>query len=168
MKPLLHLALFLLIIQSCSKNITGTAHTTNTTATYDFKDYMTQEQVSFLKDAYPWDKQNLLIINYRQPINYCHFDNHKITNQSKKWWANFYSKIATENCTTIHVYASGKLVKSQLDGLAYFDDRVDFLFKNFFTRLQSCFGLMVVREDGHYIQFNGHYSENQINKFVDY
>jgi hypothetical protein len=108
-----------------------------------------------------------LIINYSQPINSCHFDNNKITSEGKKWWRDFYSKINTDDCLNINVLANGERVKRRIDNLNYFDDKYDFLLKNFFKRKSSCFGVLVLNDEGYYIQFNGHYSERQVSKYIE-
>ncbi|WP_055445199.1 hypothetical protein [Lacinutrix himadriensis] len=134
---------------------------------YDFADKINTEQLNFIKKNYNWNNEKLLIINYSQPISSCHFDNNKITSDSKKWWRDFYSKINTEDCLNIKVLSNGELVKRKLDNIKYFDDKNDFLLNNFFSRKKSCFGVLVLNEQGDYIQYNGHYSERQVAKFIE-
>ena len=133
---------------------------------YDFADKMDSEKLLFIKNNYNWNNEKILIINYKQPISSCHFDNNKITSEGKTWWKNFYSKVDTENCLNIQVLANGERVKKKLDKIYYFDDENEFLLTNFFDRKKSCFGVLVINDQGDYIQYNGHYSERQVDKFI--
>ena len=134
--------------------------------TYDYADKIGSEKLNFIKRTYNWNNEKILILNYSQPIDSCHFDNNKITSEGKKWWKDFYSKINTEDCLNIKVLANGERVKNKLDNLKYFDDKNDFLFTNFFGRKKSCFGILVINNEGYYIQYNGHYSEKQVAKYI--
>lgn len=66
----------------------------------------------------------------------------------------------------IKFLANGERVKRKLDNISYLDDKNDFLLKNFFDRKKSCFGVLVINQDGDYIQYNGH-SERQVAKFTE-
>lgn len=134
---------------------------------YDYADKIDSEKLKFIKKNYNWNNEKILIINYCQPIDSCHFDNNKISSAGNKWWKDFYSKINTEECLNIKVLANGERVKNKLDGTHYFDDKNDFLLTNFFGRKKSCFGILVLNNEGYYIQFNGHYSENQVAKYIE-
>ena len=135
--------------------------------TYDYADRINSEKLNFIKKTYNWKNEKILILNYSQPIISCHFDNNKITSEGKNWWKNFYSKINTEDCLNIKVLANGERVKNKLDNINYFDDKNDFLLTNFFERKQSCFGVLVMNKEGYYIQYNGHYSERQVTKYIE-
>ena len=141
--------------------------TTDKPITYDFADKISIENLNFIKKNYNWNNEKILIINYSQPTNSCHFNNNKITSEGKKWWIKFYSKIYTGNCLNIQVLANGERVKKKLDNKKYFDDKNDFLLINFFSRKKSCFGVMVINNEGYYIQYNGHYSERQVAKYIE-
>ncbi len=135
--------------------------------TYDYADKIGSVKLNFIKKTYNWNNEKILILNYSQPINSCHFDNNKITSEGKKWWKNFYSKVNTEDCLNIKVLANGERIKNKLDNINHFDDKNDFLFTNFFSRKKSCFGILVLNNQGYYIQYNGHYSEKQVSKYVE-
>lgn len=135
--------------------------------TYDYADKINSEKLEFIKKNYNWNSQKILILNYSQPISSCHFDNNKITSDGKKWWKNFYSKINTDDCLNIKVLANGERVNNKLDNIYYFDDKDDFLLTNFFGRKKSCFGVLVINNEGYYIQYNGHYSERQVSKYIE-
>lgn len=144
----------------------GSRKTNSNSPEYDFTDKLDQEDLAYLKEVYHWKEEKVLIINFIQPESSCHFDNHKITPSGKAWWKNFYSQMNTENCLNIHVYANGKRVIGKLDGQKYFDDRDGFLLDNFFRRKRSCYGVMVVNDEGKYLQFNGHYSEGLVENYI--
>ena len=133
----------------------------------DFTGKVDSQNLDLIKQHYHWKDEEILIINYKQPISSCHFNNNKITSKSKNWWNEFYFKIKTDNTLNIHVLANGEKVKNKLDDLKYFDDKNDLLWNNFFYRKKSCFGVLVLNKDGDYFQYNGHYSERQVEVFID-
>lgn len=170
MKKIL-IGLIILLLYSCSttKNLDNETNDSKKEKPiiYDYADKISNEQLTFIKKTYNWGDEKILIINYSQPINYCHFDNNKITSKSKKWWNEFYSKINTEACLNIEILANGERVQQKLDNINYFDDKNDFFFTNFFIRKKSCFGVIVINNQGFYIQYNGHYSEKQVAKYIE-
>jgi hypothetical protein len=136
---------------------------------YDYADKINYEQLNFIKKSYNWNNEKILIITYVQPIaiSTCNIDYKTIPESGKKWREDFYSKINTEDCLNIEIFADGEKIKSKLDNLIYFDDKDNFLYDNFFSRKKSCFGIMVLNNNGFYIQYNGHYTETQIAKFIE-
>lgn len=136
---------------------------------YDYADKISTEQLTYIKNTYNWNDENILIIDYIQPIEIspCKLDYKFIPESGKEFRKKFYSKINTEGCLTIQVFASGELIKSKLDNITYFDDKDDFLYENYFSRKKSCFGILVINNDGYYIQYNGHNSERQVAKFIE-
>lgn len=136
---------------------------------YDYANKISNEQLTFIKKTYNWNTENILIINYVQPIEIspCKIDYKSIPESGKEWRKDFYSKINTEGCLNIQVFASGELLKSKLDNIIYFDDKNDFLYESYFSRKKSCFGILVVNNNGYYIQYNGHTSERQVAQFIE-
>lgn len=134
--------------------------------TCDFAGQIKDAKLAFIKNQYNWT-EDILIINYSQPLSICHFDNNTITSSTKSWWKRFYSKIDIKECKNIKVLYNGEKVKKKLDNVAYFDDYANFLYLNYFSRKESCYGILVVNKNGHYLQYNGHYSEKQVSKFID-
>ena len=133
----------------------------------DFAGKIDSQILDQIRDFYHWKEEEILIINFKQPLSSCHFNNNKITTGGKKWWKNFYSKINTENALNIQVLANGERVRRKLDDIKYFDDKNDLLYNHFFRRKSSCFGVMVINEEGEYYQYNGHYSERQVSAFIE-
>ena len=167
-KTILQILIGLLIL-SCSttKNVeTKIADVNNESQNY-YSGNINAEQLNFIKLNYNWNDEEILIINYKQPISYCHFNNNKITDSGIKWWKDFYSKINTENYLNIQVLANGERVRSWLDNVNYFDDKNNFLLENFFSRKKTCFGVLIVNNEGNYIQYNGHYSEIQVTLIIE-
>ncbi|GLB53007.1 hypothetical protein NBRC110019_20470 [Neptunitalea chrysea] len=64
------------------------------------------------------------------------------------------------------MHYNGEKIKRKMDNILYFDDVDDFLYNNFFNRKKSCHAVMVVNSSGEYLQYNGEYSENQLNSFI--
>lgn len=133
----------------------------------DFAGEVDSQDLILIRQYYHWKDEDILIINFKQPVSSCHFNNNKITSKGKKWWKDFYSKNNTENTLNIQVLANGERVKNKLDDLTFFDDKNDLLLNNFFNRKSSCFGVLVVNKDGDYFQYNGHYSERQVRVFIE-
>ncbi|PCI02537.1 MAG: hypothetical protein COB81_05110 [Flavobacteriaceae bacterium] len=172
MKKIL-IGLIIFLFYSCSttknaENRTNDSHKEKPLI-YDYADKINDEQLKFIKESYNWNNEKILIISYIQPIaiSTCNINYKTIPDSGKKWREDFYSKINTEDCLKIEVLANGEKVKNILDNIIYFDDKNDFLYDNFFNRKKSCFGIMVVNNDGFYIQYNGHYSERQVAKFIE-
>ena len=172
MKKIL-IGLIILLFHSCSttKNLDNKTNDSKKAKPiiYDYADKISNEQLNFIKKTYNWNDEKLLIINYIQPIEIspCKIDYKSIPESGKKWSKDFYSKINTQECLNIQVFASGELIESKLDNITYFDDKDDFLYDNYFSRKISCFGIFIVNNDGYYIQYNGHKSERQVAKFIE-
>src|SRR5690606_32790666 len=113
---------------------------------FDFRGELTAAQFLTIKHHYGWDEEQILIINYVQPRKYCHFDNGVFNSDNKKWWDAYNGGIDTEGCLNIHVFADSRRLRKKLDNTSLFDDKDDFLLENFFSRKQSCYGLMVVNQ----------------------
>jgi len=133
--------------------------------TYHFTGKIDENQLDFIKNNYNWKTARILIVNYKQPLSSCHFNNHTISNKSK-FWKRFYSNIDTENCKNINVMANGEKNFKNIDNKNIFDDKYDWLLYKFFIRKTSCFGVLVINSEGDYMQFNGHYSERQVSKYI--
>lgn len=174
MKKIVQLIILLLIL-SCSstksiekktiEKIDVKTHKIKTIV-FDYVGVINSEKLNFIKNNYKWKHEEILIINYSQPVKSCHFDNQVINSVTKKFWKEFYAKIDTENCLNIKVLANGKRFIGKLDNMIYFDDKDDFLLKNFFERKRSCFGILTIHKNGNYLQYNGHYSERDVAQYI--
>lgn len=132
-----------------------------------FSGDLEEAEVQFLKDNYPWPAGNLLLINFRQPRSNCHFDNYVVNNDTRRWYRNFYNEVDLKSAANIFVFSEGERVTKHLDNKTYFDDKEDFLLNNYFHRKASCFAIMAINDEGEYLQFNGHYSERQVNAYIE-
>lgn len=130
--------------------------------TYDFTGKLNEGEMKFMNDYYNWDSKEILIINFTQPRSDCHFDNHTHKTGNTKWWKDYYKKINIKNCSNIFVCPE----KHKRDKTLYYD-KANFLYDNFFNRKESCFGVLVLNKNGDYLQYNGHYSERQVSKFIE-
>jgi hypothetical protein len=173
MKKIL-IGLIIILFYSCSATINLENQTNDSKneeqIIYDYADKISDEQLTFIKKAYNWNDEKILIIDYVQPIEIspCELDYKSIPNSGKKWRKDFYSKINIEGCLNIQVFGSGEIIKeSKLDNITYFDDKNDFFYKNYFSRKKSCFGILVINNDGYYIQHNGHTSARQVAKYIE-
>ncbi|TMM31160.1 hypothetical protein FDT66_04110 [Polaribacter aestuariivivens] len=174
MKKSVIILILLFIVVSCSSSkliekptekINVKTHKRKTII-YDYVGFIDIEKLNFIKKNYKWNNEEVLIINYSQPVKSCHFDNHKINSVTKKFYKEFYEKIDTENCLNIKVLANGERVRRKLDNISYFDDKDDFLQTIFFERKKSCFGILVIHKNGNYLQYNGHYSERDVAQYI--
>jgi len=76
----------------------------------DFANRVNEKSLNFIKKNYNWNTCKILVINYSQPLNYCHFDNNLISKQIIKFFEDFYVKINKEDCLLIKVRSNGKRV----------------------------------------------------------
>ena len=164
MKKIL-IGLIIITFYNCST--TKTTNSLNTEIVYDYSGKVDNEQLIYIQKNYKWETNDILIINFNQPLSSCHYKNNRINKTTKTFYEDFYSKINTDNCSNIFVLSNIEKVKKKIDNKKYFDDKDDFLLKNFFHRKKTCFGVLVIRLDGYYIQYNGHYSKRQVAKFIE-
>ncbi|WP_191859264.1 hypothetical protein [Hanstruepera ponticola] len=132
------------------------------TIEYDFTGKLNEGQMKFMNNYYNWDSKEILIINFSQPRSDCHFDNHIHKTGYTKWWKDFYEKIDIKDCSNIFVCSE----KHNRDKTLFYD-KANFLYDNFFSRKESCYGVLVLNKNGDYLQFNGHYTEKQVSKFKE-
>lgn len=132
---------------------------------FDFVGELTTQQLEFLKTTYHWDAQDVLIVNYRQPLSDCHYDNSWIDREGKKWEEDFYKDIDLSRTLRLTVLYNGEKVPRKLDNITYFDDKDDFLYDTFFNRKKTCHGVIVINKNGDYMQYNGEYSPEQVDTF---
>lgn len=152
------------LITLCLIVITFSSFIKNEPNTYSGK--LNTIQLKFIKDNYPWKDGEFLIINYRQPKRSCHYNNYyKIA--SSTWFDNLYSKIKLHNISNIFIYADSKRAKKIIDFKKHFEDKNHYLLDNFFSKDKSCYGLMIINEQGDYKQKNGEYFQSDIVSFVN-
>ncbi len=127
----------------------------------DFKGKINNEELKFIKQQFDWNEEKILIINYTQLRSDCHFDNHKHLKEGGKWWKKFYSKIELNNC--LNKFACSEKHKGISD---LYIDRTNYFLKNYFSHKKSCFAVLVINKNGDYMQYNGHYSEEQVSHYI--
>ena len=126
-----------------------------------------EEQLKFIKENYNWNEENIIVINFLQPKRNCHYNAYGHLDVSKKYWANFYSKIDLTNVANRYVYSNAKAAKKILDSKIYLDDEKDFLLKNFFSKEPFCHGVLVINNFGFYEMLSREYSENEVTYFIE-
>lgn len=134
---------------------------------FDYAGKLNQKQFDFIKTTYQWNNEKILIINFRQPKSFCHFDHCEHYLKGNKWWRDFYSKVALESCQNLFVFSDKFRLDINIDDKNNFEDKNSFLLTNFFKKKKSCFGVMVLNERGGYFQFNGDYSQKQVASFIE-
>ena len=162
--------LLLFILFSCASVKTTTTekftNDENFPLIYDFKYKLEANEIEFLRKNYNWQEEDILIINFRQPRNFCHYDNNKVSKKTIKWWNDFYSKINIENCLNVFVYSENSRSLKNYNQQNYFLDKEKFIFMNFFNKKRSCDGVLIINKNGDYFQHGGHYSEKQVAKLI--
>lgn len=150
----------LLIVCSLSY---GQNNLENTDLKYDFAGKLSPDELKFTKLQFDWDSEDILIVNYTQLRTDCHFDNHTHKINSGKWWRKFYSETDISNSLVVF------LCSEKHEGIkGLYVDRTNFFLKHFFSRKKSCFAVLIINKNGDYLQFNGHYSEEQVSNYTQY
>lgn len=132
----------------------------------DYSGKLNVTQLNVIEGLFSWEKEELIIINYRQPIRYCHYDQY-ISVGSTKWFDDFYSELNLKNTHNVFVYYESKRSEGIIDGKKHFFDLNKYLFNNFFNKGKSCYGLLIVNKNGIYQQKIGEYSKKYIKKYIN-
>jgi len=98
---------------------------------FGFSGKIDKESLSFIKENYLWNNEKILIINFRQPKSYCHFNNSFINNQSLNFQKRFYSKINTNDCLIINVLSNKKNIRKKLMQKKHYIDKNKYFLNNF-------------------------------------
>jgi len=132
----------------------------------NYEGKLNKEQVEVLEGLFGWEKEELIIINYRQPKGYCHYDQY-MSIGSTKWFDDFYSELNLKDVHNIFVYYESKRSKGVIDGKKHFFDLNKYFFDNFFKKDKSCYGLLIVNKHGNYQQKNGEYSKKEVKNYIN-
>lgn len=120
------------------------------------------EELNFIKKSYNWDNEKFIIINYTQPMESCHYNNYQNFNQSKKWWKKFYSNMKLVDVKNIFVYSDLRRFKKNMDFQSNFHEKDKFFFNKIFNKYKTCFGVLVISNDGNYQYKAGEYLQEDI------
>lgn len=127
---------------------------------------LTESQLKFIKENYNWNGENILIINFVQPKRNCFYDNYEHMNTSVNWWAKYYAKIDLTNITNIFVYSDKFAAKEVIDSKTHFEDKENFLLKNFFLNGSECYGVLIINKMGDYQKEDGEYSQKTVERDI--
>ena len=125
-----------------------------------------EEQLKFLKENYNWNDENIVVINFLQPISNCHYDAYENLSNPSKWWTNFYSKIDLTNVANRFVYSDANAARRIIDSKIYFGDVKNFILNNFFSKEPQCHGVLVINNFGFYEMLSREYSEKEVTFFI--
>ncbi|WP_033957807.1 hypothetical protein [Psychroserpens jangbogonensis] len=127
---------------------------------------LSEAQLKLVKENYAWSSEEFIIVNFRQPINSCHYDNYSNLKNSLKWWTDFYSKIKLNNVRNVFVYAEEKRAKKIIDSKSHYSDINSFFLNNFFVNDKTCYGILVIDNDGNYIKKAGEYNQEDVIELI--
>ena len=128
---------------------------------------LTQKEINFLEETYDWKSDKLLILNIIMPRKRCNYDNYKNLSKAKLWWTKFYEKVDLTKAENRFIYSEATNTKSIVDNKMYFLDRNNYIFNEFFSNDEVCFGVVVIDKTGNFKYKAGEYSEVEINDFIN-
>lgn len=100
---------------------------------------LNEQEITFIKENYNWAEEEVLLINYKQPVQFCHYDNYANIVNSHKWWDQFYAKMELTNVKNIFVYATERRARKIIDSVKHFSDKDSFLLNRFFREEKTCY-----------------------------
>ena len=127
---------------------------------------LTENDVQFLKENYNWNSEDFLIVNFKQPRSSCQYDNYKNLKKSVKWGSTFYAELKLEHVRTIFIYADHKKAKKVIDSKSHFEDINSFIYTTFFSKDQTCVGIVVVNKKGVFQKHAGEYTQENVAELV--
>ncbi|SHH35253.1 hypothetical protein [Winogradskyella jejuensis] len=130
------------------------------------KGQIDEKAISFLKENYGWNKEDFLVISFRQPKNKCHYDNYKNLSKTNRAIAKFSESIEEKSTRNILVSSDAEKVKAYVDLESSYIDFEDFILKTFFEKANSCYGLVVINNEGRYMSIAGEFVTKDVNSFI--
>ncbi|MEA1785519.1 hypothetical protein U1E44_05415 [Arenibacter sp. GZD96] len=127
---------------------------------------LNEAQLQFVKQNFNWTTEDLLIVNFKQPRNKCHYDVYQNLKASTPWWTDFYSQMDLNNAQNIFVYSDSKRTKSRIDSLNHFADFEDFFLTRFFSKDLTCEGVVIIHKNGAFKKKAGEYTQKEIAQFI--
>ena len=129
---------------------------------------LTQKEIKFLEEAYNWKNDKLLILNIVMPRTRCSYNNYKDLSSAKKWWKKFYEKVDLTNAENRFIFSDFENSKSVIDNKTYFLDANNYILKEFFSKDNVCFGVVIIDKHGNFEYKAGEYSEVEINNLINF
>lgn len=122
-----------------------------------------KDQLKAIERTYNWDEEQFLIINYRQPQNFCEYNNYDNLSNTANWFnKNVFSKLDVSKSRVIYVYDDKPNAVKILDYKTHYDDVGHYFLKHFFNIKGFCYGLLVVNKKGEYLVELGEYNDKNI------
>lgn len=132
---------------------------------YEFNGVLTSSEIQIIKKRFNWDTEKTLVVNFRQPLDYCHY-NQYINVKLSTWFEDYFSEMKLSDSRIVYVYSEAKLARKRIDNKDYFADENNFLFNKFFNKRKSCYAILIIRSNGEYQQKNGEYSPKDILRMI--
>ena len=130
------------------------------------KGQIDEKAINFLKENYDWNKEDFLVISFRQPKYKCHYDNYKNLTKTNRAVTKFSESIEEISVRNILISSDAKKVKSYVDSKNNYIDFKDFILTTFFKKDKSCYGLVVINKEGRYMSLAGEFLTKDIDSFI--
>lgn len=125
-------------------------------------------EMASIKYEYDWKNEDVLIINYRMPNDFCPYENYTNLDKTYAWFKKeIYAKVTAENYRNVFVYADKLAAKKILDFKTHYDDIGQYFLNKFFDKKGSCYGVLVISKSGKYNYIIGEYSHIDIQNLID-
>ena len=156
------------LVYSCSSSKKINNQKDNDPIYYHYAGQINAGQLNLIKDYYNWKHLKILVIFFTPPQKDCYYNNYRFGENDNPKYAEFlYSMVNYENTLFLNVFSEGEKLKKSIDNIFLFDDKNDFLYHNFFNKKKSCFGTLVLNQEGYYIQYNDFVKTKQLDKFIE-
>lgn len=126
-----------------------------------------KDQLKTIKETYNWNKEQLLIINFKGLKDECSFSIYDGLQATQDWFDNnVYPNVDLTDCRNIYVYADKLYAKPILDFKTHYDDVGHYFLKHFFNIKGTCYGIMIINKKGEYLVESGDYNQYTINNMI--
>jgi len=98
---------------------------------------ISEAKLKIICENFGWKTDNVIILNFLQPKQNCHYNNYSKIKRSVSWWADFYAKMELKEAENKYVYSDSSAAKSIIDDITYFSDRNNFCSIPFFRILHT-------------------------------
>lgn len=127
-----------------------------------------KEQIKAIKYSYLWDKEEVIIINYRFPNDLCPYENYENLEDTYLWLEKkVFAKIDMKKYRNVYVYADHLAAKKIIDDTIHFEDIGEYFLKHYFNKKGNCCGVIVINQKGDYKYIYGEYSASDIVAMIE-
>lgn len=140
---------------------------------YDSAGTITEKDLTYLRENFNWNGEDILIINYTLTEASCKIPYAKPSEpearfkRARTWWEPFYQNIETYDAKIVHVEASERFARAFITySDSYYWDEDGFLLKHFYRNPRGCEAAFVVNRLGQFYQQNEHYTQEQVAFYV--